>query len=92
MLYTCQIELNDITPKIWRQFQFHADVTFDQLHNIIQIVMGWEDEHFYEFRIGRKVIGLPDPFFFGGKGTVVCPRREGWQARESGEDDFFLFV
>ncbi|BFH12601.1 plasmid pRiA4b ORF-3 family protein [Paenibacillus melissococcoides] len=63
MLYTCQIELNDITPKIWRQFQFHADVTFDQLHNIIQIVMGWEDEHFYEFRIGRKVIGLPDPFF-----------------------------
>ncbi|WCR29449.1 plasmid pRiA4b ORF-3 family protein [Paenibacillus thiaminolyticus] len=63
MMYICQIELNDITPKIWRQFQFHADVTFHQLHNIIQIVMGWEDEHFYEFRLGRKVIGLPDPFF-----------------------------
>lgn len=70
MIYICQIELNDITPKIWRQFQLHADVTFDQLHNIIQTVMGWEDEHLYEFRVGRTAIGLPDPFFLEEGGQL----------------------
>ncbi|CAM4176550.1 plasmid pRiA4b ORF-3 family protein [Paenibacillus alkaliterrae] len=63
MTYICKIELNDIAPKIWRQFQFHPEITFHQLHKIIQIVMGWEDYHLYEFEIGGRVIGLPDPTY-----------------------------
>ncbi|WP_409341523.1 DUF6155 family protein [Paenibacillus sp. MBLB4367] len=61
MTYICTIELVDIEPKIWREFKFHPDVTFDQLHKIIQTVMGWEDYHLYEFQIGYLSIGLPDP-------------------------------
>lgn len=30
MVYRCRIELDEIAPKIWREFQFHPDVTFHQ--------------------------------------------------------------
>ena len=63
MSYICNIELDDIAPKIWRQFQFHPEVTFHQLHKMIQIVMGWDDYHLYEFHINGQFIGLPDPTF-----------------------------
>ncbi len=54
MIYICKIELDDIAPRIWRQFQFHPEITFDQLHKIIQVMMGWEDYHLYEFHIGGQ--------------------------------------
>ncbi len=63
MVYTCRIKLNEIAPEIWREFHFNPDVTFHQLHNIIQSVMGWENVHLYEFHVHKQVIGLPDPEF-----------------------------
>jgi hypothetical protein len=63
MVYKCRIKLNEIDPEIWREFQFHPDVTFHQLHNIIQCVMGWENVHLYEFHVHQQVIGLPDMEF-----------------------------
>ncbi len=63
MVYRCRIELNEIAPKIWREFQFHPDVTFHQFHKIVQAVMGWENCHLYEFHVNGQVIGLSDPTF-----------------------------
>ncbi|MBD2865225.1 DUF6155 family protein [Paenibacillus oceani] len=63
MVYRCRIELNEIAPKIWREFQFHPGVTFHQLHKIVQVVMGWENYHLYEFHVNGQVIGLPDSTF-----------------------------
>lgn len=63
MNYVCTIELEDVKPRIWRQFQFHPDVTFHQLHKIIQIVMGWDDAHLYEFELGGRRFEVPDPDF-----------------------------
>ena len=31
-----------------------------QLHNIIQIVMGWQNSHIHEFRIKDRLIGMED--------------------------------
>ncbi|MDQ2802132.1 MAG: plasmid pRiA4b ORF-3 family protein, partial [Pseudomonadota bacterium] len=34
----------------------------DDLHLFIQAVMGWENYHLYEFRVGRDIAyGVPDP-------------------------------
>ncbi|WAW10383.1 plasmid pRiA4b ORF-3 family protein [Oxalobacter vibrioformis] len=49
-----KIELNEITPAIWRRFFVPADLTLETLHTIIQIVMGWENYHLYEFVISGK--------------------------------------
>ncbi|MCH1640860.1 plasmid pRiA4b ORF-3 family protein [Paenibacillus timonensis] len=75
MVYRCRIEVNEVTPKIWREFQFHPDVTFHQLHKIVQAVMGWENRHLYEFHVNGQVIGLPDPTF------ADMEDREVWNAR-----------
>ncbi|RJG26237.1 plasmid pRiA4b ORF-3 family protein [Paenibacillus thiaminolyticus] len=91
MMYICQIELNDITPKIWRQFQFHADVTFDQLHNIIQTVMGWENYHLYEFRLGSTRISLPDPNF-PDEGRQLNARKETVEQHVNREKTAFTYL
>jgi len=45
-----KIELEGIKPKIWRIFQVESSITFNELHKIIQKVMGWEDYHMYDFK------------------------------------------
>lgn len=39
--------------------------TFEALHLIIQIVMGWEEEHLYEFTVKGYRIGDPEDDDFG---------------------------
>lgn len=40
-------------PTISRRFVVPADIRLDRLHQVIQIVMGWEDFHSYCFTIKR---------------------------------------
>jgi len=59
-----KITLKDISPPIWRRFVVPNDFTLEQLHDCLQIIMGWEDSHMYEFivggrRDGRSYIGSP---------------------------------
>ncbi|MDD3012907.1 MAG: plasmid pRiA4b ORF-3 family protein [Candidatus Gastranaerophilales bacterium] len=51
-----KIEIEGIKPKIWRTFQVEASTTFNKLHKIIQKVMGWEDYHMYDFKVGKTNI------------------------------------
>lgn len=51
-----KISLEGITPEIWRRFIVRSDMSFHELHNVIQIVMGWENYHMYRFRIGDVYI------------------------------------
>ena len=52
--YLLKISLQDIEPLIWRRFVVPASISLDRLHDVIQIVMGWEDYHQHEFIIGKK--------------------------------------
>lgn len=93
MVYTCKIELNDMIPKIWREFQFHPEVTFHQLHKIIQMVMGWENYHLYEFHVNGQVIGLPDPDFADMVDReVLNARRETIQKHVNQENTVFTYT
>ena len=53
-LYLLKISLLGIEPEIWRRFVVPADITLDRLHDVIQIVMGWQDYHLHAFTIGKK--------------------------------------
>jgi hypothetical protein len=64
-VYQLHISLKHIKPPIWRRFLVKDDVTFAKLHKIIQIVMGWEDEHLHEFTIDGRSIGTPSDEWFG---------------------------
>ncbi len=57
--YVLKIQLEYIRPPIWRRVQVPGTVTLQDLHSIIQILMGWEDYHLYEFLIDHKSYGPP---------------------------------
>lgn len=63
-LYEIKITLIDLEPTIWRRVLVPRDITLGNLHHVIQIAMGWEDEHLHEFVIARKCYGpmMDDPF------------------------------
>lgn len=93
MVYVCRIELNEIAPMIWREFQFHPDVTFHKLHKIIQTVMGWENYHMYEFHVNGQVIGLPDSTFTDMEDReILNARRETVKKHVNEEHTVFTYV
>lgn len=64
--YLLKIELCDIEPSIWRRFYIPANISLDRLHDVIQIVMGWEDKHLHYFTIGKKLYTEFPEFKEGG--------------------------
>ena len=48
-----KIVLDDTDPPIWRTIEVPAAITLKDLHRVIQAAMGWEDEHLFEFQLGR---------------------------------------
>lgn len=68
LIYQLKITLKNIKPTIWRKILVRGDITLFKLHEYIQVFMGWENCHMYEFRIGGQRYSLPDPdgdFIFG---------------------------
>jgi len=60
-VYQIKITLKGIRPPIWRRVEVVSDTTLKELHEIIQIVMGWSNYHLHQFIIGRRYYGQPDP-------------------------------
>jgi len=60
-IYQIKITLLGTKPPIWRRLLVSADLTLAQLHNALQIAMGWEDGHMHEFRVGQRRFGQPEP-------------------------------
>ncbi|MBU2476142.1 plasmid pRiA4b ORF-3 family protein [Candidatus Micrarchaeota archaeon] len=58
-----KISLNDVRPAVWRRFLVKDSINFQDLHNVIQIVMGWESYHLFEFKIGNVVITCEEEGF-----------------------------
>lgn len=54
-----RIELQDVTPLIWRRVLVSNQWTLASLHGYLQWVMGWTDTHAHEFEIGAGVVA-PD--------------------------------
>ena len=71
-IYQIKVTLLGTDPQIWRRLLVPADLTLEQLHNVLQIAMGWEDCHMHEFRIGQQRYGTSDPMerVFGGSRTA----------------------
>ena len=48
-IFELRIYLADIEPDIWRQIAVPGDIGLDELHDVIQETMGWEDCHLHHF-------------------------------------------
>jgi Plasmid pRiA4b ORF-3-like protein len=52
-IYQLKIALKDIRPPIWRRILV-PDCSLVELHEIIQVAMGWEDYHLFDFEVGGE--------------------------------------
>jgi Plasmid pRiA4b ORF-3-like protein len=53
-VYAIKITLLDTKPPIWRRFLIESDVTLDQLHRVLQILMGWSNSHLHQFMMHKR--------------------------------------
>ena len=59
-IYQLRITLQWIDPPIWRRILVPGDITLAKLHHVIQTVMGWENLHLHQFRLGEEIYGGPE--------------------------------
>jgi hypothetical protein len=71
MIYQFKITLKGIRPPIWRRFQVKDGLSFAQLHEVIQYVIGWQNYHLYAFQVGRVPIEPSDESGFMDEGLDV---------------------
>ena len=56
-----KVALKGWRPAIWRSVRLPVTATLGDLHQVIQVLFGWDGDHLHVFRVGRKAYS--DPFF-----------------------------
>jgi hypothetical protein len=46
-----KVWLTGISPMVWRRVLVPATFTLRELHGVIQVTMGWEGIHLYDFQL-----------------------------------------
>ncbi len=63
--YTLSIQLAKIEPAIWRRIVVPGQWTLRQLHQVLQVTMGWTHSHLHQFIVpsknGSTYYGEPSP-------------------------------
>jgi hypothetical protein len=59
-IYQIQIILTRSEPLIWRRLLIPSNLLLPDLHLIIQVSMGWENDHLYQFIKGKNFYSPED--------------------------------
>lgn len=57
-VFQLKIVLEDSKPPIWRRVLVPAALPLCSLHSVIQLAMGWHNQHLYQFVVGTRQEGL----------------------------------
>ncbi len=57
-LLQLKILLRDVHPAVWRRVRLADELSIAELHRVIQILMGWDDDHLHRFRIHSRDYGF----------------------------------
>ena len=68
MIYQIKVSLNGVIPPIWRRLLVPGAISLKELHDVLQVAVGWTDSHLHQFVAGGTLYGRPDPGF--GRGCV----------------------
>lgn len=62
-IYRVHVSIREINPAIWRRIELSSQTTLKQFHRVLQIVMGWKNQHLHEYIIEGQRYGTPDPAY-----------------------------
>lgn len=57
-LYFIKVSLQGVSPMVWRRLRVPEVTSLARLHDCIQIVNGWDDDHLHQFHIYGKDYGI----------------------------------
>ena len=61
MIYRLKITLAGSRPPIWRRVEVDGNISLGELHQVIQIAMGWTDSHLHQFIVNDTYYSTPYP-------------------------------
>jgi hypothetical protein len=84
LLLQLKLLLRDVHPAVWRRVRLADSLSVAELHRVIQLLMGWDDDHLHRFRIhgrdyGIAYIGGPS---FGEDAAAVSLSQFGFRPTE----------
>lgn len=50
--------LRDVHPAVWRRVRLADSLPIEDLHRVVQLVMGWDDDHLHRVRIHGRDYGI----------------------------------
>jgi hypothetical protein len=57
--FQIKITLKNIKPPIWRRILVAPEIKLDRFHDVLQIVMGWDNSHLHQFETPLGYIADP---------------------------------
>lgn len=58
-VYQLKMVLRRVRPPVWRRVRVPATTTLDALHEVIQVVFDWDDDHLHVFTVDGRRYGDP---------------------------------
>ncbi|MEA2745460.1 MAG: hypothetical protein QOG25_3831 [Acetobacteraceae bacterium] len=58
LLLRLKVLLRDVHPAVWRRIRLTDGLSIADLHRVIQLLMGWDDDHLHRFRIHGRDFGV----------------------------------
>lgn len=58
-VHQIKVTLKGFRPPIWRRLQVPSDIRLSDLHDVIQVAMGWTNSHLHQFYDGESYYGVP---------------------------------
>ena len=59
-VYQIKVSLRGIRPPVWRRLRLPGGTSLGELHEVMQLAFGWEDEHLHAFEVGKRRFGPQD--------------------------------
>jgi len=50
-----RVQLEGAFPPVWRRIEVASDLGLEDLHEVLQVLMGWEDYHLHRFTTGPEL-------------------------------------
>ena len=54
MIFQLKVQLINFSPPIWRRLQVDSEMTFHEMHEVLQVAFEWEDSHLHSYSVRRK--------------------------------------
>jgi hypothetical protein len=87
LLLRLKFQLRDVHPAVWRRVMLADSLSIADLHRVIQLLMGWDDDHLHRFRIhGRDYGGAVSRLLvWTAPGGIECARMRSLLISDKGD-------